>query len=123
VSGYAQCHLQSSNFDISFSEDRQRAFVRSNYITHWLYKRDMFDNHFDAGGVYRWTMRREDRGATKSGRPWAISKIDLYCAWTTGDDGTGVTQVCLAVLTSAPAKRREKSEGKWERQTRKRKLG
>lgn len=93
VSDYAQCHLQSSNFDISFSPDRQLAFVRSNCITHWLYKREVLDKHFDAGGVYRWTLRRESPSTTKSGKSWAIQKIDLYCAWTFGEDSAGVTRL------------------------------
>ncbi|EXJ76371.1 uncharacterized protein A1O5_00879 [Cladophialophora psammophila CBS 110553] len=85
VSQYEQCHLQSSNFDISFSKDRQLAYVRSNGITHWLYRRDELDKHFDAGAVYRWAMRREPDGK------WAIWKIDLYCAWMTGEDRNGVS--------------------------------
>ncbi|OQV07505.1 SnoaL-like domain-containing protein [Cladophialophora immunda] len=85
VAQYDQCHLQSSNFDISFSPDRQVAHVRSNGITHWLYKRDELDRHFDAGAVYRWTIRREPDGK------WAIWKIDLYCAWMTGQDPKGVS--------------------------------
>lgn len=51
----------------------------------------MLDKHFDAGGVYRWIIRREPPSTAQSDRPWAIEKIDLYCAWTTGDDSAGIT--------------------------------
>lgn len=93
VADYDQCHLQSSNFDISFDDrDRDLARVRSNLITHWLYKREEPDKHFDAGGVYQWTMRRETEEG-KGWMGWAIAKIDLNCVWTRGEDTAGVTRL------------------------------
>jgi hypothetical protein len=88
VSYYEQCHLQSSNFDISFSDDQhqQLSFVRSNCITHWLPKLDSLHKHFDVGGVYHWTIRR-----TTGGKKWEIWKLDLDVAWTSGRDFAGVS--------------------------------
>jgi len=85
VSDYDQCHLQSSNFDVSFSDDGELAFVRSNCITHWLVKREVLDVHFDAGGVYHWKMKRGKEGS------WLIWKLELAVAWTTGIDTAGVS--------------------------------
>lgn len=85
VSTYAQCHLQSSNFDISIGQEGNTAVVRSNCITHWLYDRDVLDQHFDAGGVYQWTLLKE-------GRLWKIHKLDLKVAWTYGFDLAGVSR-------------------------------
>ncbi|KAJ9615904.1 hypothetical protein H2200_001981 [Cladophialophora chaetospira] len=83
VSTYAQCHLQSSNFDISI--EGNTSVVRSNCITHWLYDRGVLDQHFDAGGVYQWKLIKEDR-------IWKIQKIDLKVAWTKGFDLAGVSK-------------------------------
>ena len=85
VSTYAQCHLQSSNFDILINQDGNTSVVRSNCITHWLYKRGVLDQHFDAGGVYHWTMVKEDQ-------LWKIQKLDLKVAWTDGFDLAGVSR-------------------------------
>ncbi|KAK5061383.1 hypothetical protein LTR84_007925 [Exophiala bonariae] len=84
VSTYPQCHLQSSNFDISLDQDGNTAAVRSNCITHWLYDRDNLAQHFDAGGVYHWTMVKEDG-------VWKIWKLNLKVAWTHGFDLAGVS--------------------------------
>ena len=85
VSTYAQCHLQSSNFDISIGQEGTAAVVRSNCITHWLYDRGVLDQHFDAGGVYQWTLLKEER-------LWKIQKLDLKVAWTHGFDLAGVSR-------------------------------
>lgn len=85
VSTYAQCHLQSSNFDISLGQEGTTSVVRSNCITHWLYDRGNLDQHFDAGGVYQWTMVKEDG-------VWKIQKLDLKVAWTHGFDLAGVSR-------------------------------
>lgn len=84
VSTYSQCHLQSSNFDISLSPQGNTSAVRSNCITHWLYDRGVLDQHFDAGGVYHWILVKEDR-------LWKIQKLDLKVAWTHGFDLAGVS--------------------------------
>jgi hypothetical protein len=84
VSTYPQCHLQSSNFDISLGEDGETAFVRSNCITHWLYNAEVLNQHFDAGGVYEWMLVKEDH-------VWRIKKLSLKVAWTHGFDLAGVS--------------------------------
>jgi hypothetical protein len=85
VSTYALCHLQSSNFDISLSQEGNTSVVRSNCITHWLYDSGVLDQHFDAGGVYHWTLVKEDR-------LWKIQKLDLKVAWKKGFDLAGVSR-------------------------------
>lgn len=85
VSTYPQCHLQSSNFDISLGQEADTATVRSNCITHWLYDKDNLAQHFDAGGVYHWTMVKENG-------VWKIRKLNLKVVWTHGFDLAGVSR-------------------------------
>lgn len=85
VAIYPQCQLQSSNFDIYLNQDATSAVVRSNCITHWLYDSSVLDQHFDAGGVYQWTLVKENR-------LWKIQKLNLKVAWTHGFDLGGVSK-------------------------------
>jgi len=84
VSYFEQCQLLSSNFDVTYaSEERQEAFVRTNCIAQWMKKREVFSEHFDEGGFYNWTLKKEDG-------VWRIAKVHLTITWTTGEDPTGV---------------------------------
>ena len=84
VSYFERCQLLSSNFDISFSEDKRKAQVRTNCIAQWVKKQDVLDDHFDEGGFYYWTLRKEDDGK------WYIEHVHLTITWTAGEDPTGV---------------------------------
>ena len=85
VSFFERCQLLSSNFDISFSDHRKMAHVRTNCIAQWVKKKDVLDDHFDEGGFYYWTLRKEwDDGK------WYIEHVHLTIVWTAGDDPSGV---------------------------------
>ena len=71
VSYFEQCQLLSSNFDISFSTDRQTANVRTNCIAQWVKKRSVMSDHFDEGGFYQWTLSRMPDNS------WKIQKLSL----------------------------------------------
>jgi hypothetical protein len=84
VSYFEQCQLLSSNFHITYSnEEREEAFVRTNCIAQWMKKREVFNDHFDEGGFYHWTLKKEDGF-------WKVAKVHLTITWTTGEDPTGV---------------------------------
>jgi hypothetical protein len=83
VKYFEVCTLLSSNFDITFSDDRQTAFVRTNCIAQWLKNKNKLDDLFDEGGFYHWTLVR-DKAA------WKIGKVHLTITWTRGDDPTGI---------------------------------
>jgi len=84
VSYFEQCQLLSSNFDVTYtSNERQEAFVRTNCIAQWMKKREVFSDHFDEGGFYHWTLKKEDG-------LWRIARVHLTITWTTGEDPTGV---------------------------------
>jgi len=85
VSYFEQCQLLSSNFDISFSADRETAYVRTNCIAQWILKLSDISNHFDEGGFYHWTLSRQQDNM------WKIKKVHLTINWTTGEDPTGVS--------------------------------
>ena len=84
VSYFERCQLLSSNFDIHFSPDRKRAYVRTNCIAQWMKRKEIYDDHFDEGGFYNWTLRKEADGQ------WKIERVHLTITWTTGNDPTGV---------------------------------
>ncbi len=83
VAYFQRCQLLSSNFDISFAEGRNTAFVRSNCIAQWMRRKEVLDEHFDEGGFYQWVLRREGDG-------WRIERVQLTITWTTGEDPSGV---------------------------------
>lgn len=83
VSYFQVCQLLSSNFDITFSDDRQTAFVRTNCIAQWMKIKSRLDDHFDEGGFYHWEL-------VKEAGQWKIARVELTITWTLGDDPTGV---------------------------------
>ena len=56
VSYFERSQLLSSNFDITFSQSRRNAHVRTSCIAQWIKRREVYDDHFDEGGFYNWTL-------------------------------------------------------------------